>query len=415
MLKKLRNKMLMINMISTFFLIILAFSVIFAITYNNVQQDINESLFRAFSFHGPFKAPEHGKNHPNRGGEEKPQRVLRDMHIFSVFVEKDGTVRTDSMFGENSEHYKTVANAALMQNSLKGEFKSESIVWRFDTHIMGNGEKIIALADITAEKSFLRQLIITFVCCAAGLLIIVFALSLLFANRAISPVREAWEKQKQFVADASHELKTPLAAINTNIDVLLSQSDKTIAEQEKWLKYIKKEAERLTNLTGSLLFMAKMNGEPKVEMKRVNFSEIAEAAVLNMEAVAFENGIRFDYDIEGNIFLSRANESNLTRLCLILLDNAVKYSKKDSTVDIRLFSDNAKSASFCVRNDSEPIPPEEVGKIFDRFYRVDKSRSSEGYGLGLAMAKEITELHKGKIAVKSTQEYGTEFTVTLPL
>ncbi len=415
MLKKLRNKILLMNMISTFFLVILAFSAIFAMTYNNMQRDINESLFRAFSFHRPMQQPRVYDNRER--AQEKPQneRVLRDMRTFSVFVESDGTVRTNSMLGENSEHYKKVAQAALNQNLERGEFKSEDIVWRFEKREIGEGAKIIALADITAEKGFLLQLAVSFGICAAILLILIFAVSMHFANRAIAPVKDAWDKQKQFVADASHELKTPLTAINTNVDAILSQREKTVGEQEKWLKYIKSEAQRLSELTGSLLFMARVSDGQNIQMGAAPLSEIIESSVLNLEAVAFEKGVRFSYDIEENVYASHANESQLTRLCLILLDNAIKYSPEGGTVRVEFSAESGKLARLCVHNGGEHIPKEELTKIFDRFYRTDKSRASLGYGLGLSIAKKITELHKGKITVRSSREEGTEFTVTLPL
>lgn len=414
MFKKLRNKMLIMNMVSTFFLIILAFSAIFTITYNNVEHDIDEALFRAFSFHRPFKMPQNIEQEIPKE-EKKPQRMLRDMRIFSVYIEPDKTVKTDSVFGENSEYYKSVAKAALRQNSLEGEFKSEGIVWRFDTRKLENGARIIALANISAEKNFLFHLIISLSASAAVLLIIIFILSLHFANRALKPVKEAWDKQKQFVEDASHELKTPLAAINTNIDLLLSLKENEEKERGKWLRYIKNEVSRLTSLTENLLFMARMNGEVKTTMQRVNASETIESCILNFEAVAFEKGIALKENIEKEIFLSNSNEAQLSRLCLILLDNAVKYSEKNGTVKVSFKTDGSKNAFLSVHNYSEPIAKEDLAKIFDRFYRGDKSRSSEGYGLGLAMAKEITQLHKGKISVKSSREEGTEFIVQLPL
>lgn len=416
MLKKLRNKMLLMNMISTFCLITVAFSAIFAISYKNLEKDIEESLFRTFSFHRPmhFNSKPEEKRNDDVNGEKQPERVLSDMRNFSVFVRSDGTVYTNSMLGENSERYEKVANTALSQNSTGGEFKSEGIVWRFETRQLENGSKIIALADITAEKGFLRNLIVSFAVSETVLLIIMFFISLYFANKSITPVSEAWNKQKQFVADASHELRTPLAAINTNVDVLLSQGDKTIAEEEKWLRYIKSEASRLTELTGSLLFMAKIDNEAKVEMEAASVSDIVESAVLNLEAVAFENELQLCYDIEKDIN-AVCNNAQLTRLCVILIDNAIKYSHKGEKVTVTLKKASRDNLQLCVHNFGEPIGESDLPRIFDRFYREDKSRNSAGYGLGLSMAKDIVKVHRGKISVKSTKESGTEFTVTIPL
>lgn len=420
MIKKLRNKMLLMNIISTFCLIIIAFSAIYVIIHGNVEAKIEQSLYRTFSFHRPNRwhpQPNSVNGQPQQRPDSMKQpskRELRDLGNFSVFVDSTGTVHTDSMLGENSEHYETVAKTALAQNSDEGEFSSEGIVWRFLRHELKDGNQIIALVDISAEKGLLRQLVLSFAGGALVLLILIFLISLYFANKAIKPVTQAWNKQKQFVADASHELKTPLAAINTNIDVLLSNGDKTITSQEKWLQYMKKEVRRLSELTGNLLFMAKMDGDVPIEKMKGSLSELVESSVLNLEAVAFEKGVKLDYDIEKDIFINM-NSAQITRLTLILLDNAIKYSPRNETVTVFLKKISKDQAALSVHNVGEPIPAEDIERIFDRFYRVDKSRSTSGYGLGLAMAKEIAGIHKGKISVESSAENGTEFTVVLTL
>ena len=440
MIKKLRNKMLMMNMISTLVIILLAFSAIYIITYNNVESKIEQSLYRTFTFHRAFpwgrqqgREMGEGQNLPQREHKEAPQgerpemprvmqgqnengqrRQLRDVSNFSVYVDGDGNVHTDSFFGENSEHYESVANEVLSQNVSEGEFISEGVVWRFMTRELKNGSKIIAIVDISAERGMLRQLIISFTIGTLILLVLIFIISLQFANRSIKPVADAWDKQRQFVADASHELKTPLAAINTNIDVLLSRKESTIQSEEKWLSYVKTELKRLSELSGNLLDMARMDAETKVEKENASISEIITENILNLEAVAYEKGVTLSYDIEENIS-GKVNASQITRLCLILLDNAIKYSPDGEVVEIALKRNGREQAMLTVKNAGEPISENEIGKIFDRFYRVDKSRSTSGYGLGLAMAKEITEIHKGKITVKSSKESGTEFSVILPL
>ena len=414
MIKKLRNKMLLMSMISIFCLIIVAFSAIYAITYNHTEQNIQTALNRTYSFHRPggFRLPAPGLMGEGEKRPENVQRELRDIRNFSVLIDSDGNVHTDSMLGENSEHYEEVAKVALNQNALGGEFVSEDVIWRFQTREVKDGAKIIALVDVTAEKGMLRQLVISFGASAFILLAIIFFISLLFSNRAMKPVSEAWDKQKQFVADASHELKTPLTAINANIDVLLSKSENKIKDEEKWLHYIKTEVHRISELTGNLLFMAKMDAQvPMVRVKTL-VSEIAESAVLNFEAVAFEKGIKIEADIEPDVY-AITDPSQITRLVLILLDNAVKYSPKNETVYLSLKKQGKDHIELSVRNTGSVINQENIEKIFNRFYRVDESRSTQGYGLGLSMAKEIVKSHKGKINVKSTQENGTEFIITL--
>lgn len=437
MIKKLRNKMLMMNMISTFCLIVIAFSAIYAVTYNNIETKIEQSLYRTYSFHRPArwryqtnsykpreksqvtagesgdaKATENSSQNDKNTHYKRNERELRDVRNFSVYVDSEGNVHTDSMFGQNSEHYETVANAALAQHSDEGEFTSEGIVWRFVSHKFKNDSKIIALVDISAEKGLLKQLVITFTVGTLVLLVLIFLISLHFANRAIKPLTDAWNKQKQFVADASHEFKTPLTAINTNIDLLLSKNTDAVLQDEKWLRYIKTEVKRLSELSENLLLMAKMDADLKTEKVNASISEIVESTILNLEAVAYEKGVRLDYQIEKDITV-KIDVSQITRLCLILLDNAIKYSPKGEYVSIKLARCGRDGVMLSVHNMGEAIPQTDIEKIFDRFYRVDKSRSTFGYGLGLAMAKEIVNMHNGKITVKSSEDEGTEFSVTL--
>ena len=414
MLKNLRNRMLFINMVSTFLLLVISFCVIFAVTYSSVRRDIDRSLFRAFVFHRTaeqstdakkpmFPPPdEESGGKPNENGD----RHLGDIRNFSVLVSQSGEVNTDSVFGENNGLYEAVAKRAAAQKEEKGSFKSDGVYWQYDTRSLKDGARLIALADVTAEYNMLARFIISFIICAALLLVLIFFFSLYFANRAMRPVIEAWEKQKQFVSDASHELKTPLAAINTNVDAVLANPESSVLSQEKWLNYIKSESQRLALLTGNLL-----DNQAEFKTESVNLSEITEQAVLNLEAAAFERQVRFDYSIEKDVTVTGAKDQ-LQRLAVILLDNAVKYSPDRGTVNVSLKKKD-KHAELSVHNTGEPIPPDEQEKIFDRFYRVDKARSAGSYGLGLSMARDIVRLHGGKIWVESSKENGTSFFVTV--
>lgn len=416
MLKSLRNRMLIINMVSTFCLLLVSFFVIFAVTYSSVQRDIDRNLFRAFSMHRPAVAPEEEKpspfsEHPRKDTDTPEERHLGDIRNFSVVVFEDGTVETDSLFGENSEVYRSVAEYAAKQKKTEGRFKSEEVYWQYDTHLLGNGARIIALADVTAEYAMLVRLAVSFALCAVLLLVLIFFFSLFFANRAMRPVSEAWEKQKRFVADASHELKTPLAAINANVDAVLANAESTVSEQKKWLRHIKSEAQRLSQLTNNLLFMARMDARSEIPTENVNLSETAEEVALNFEATAFERGIHLEYFSDRDSIV-KGDKNGLYRLVVILLDNAVKYSPNGETVTVAVKKEK-KCILLSVHNTGSPIPPDKREKIFDRFYRADESRTGNSYGLGLAMAREITTRHGGKIWVESDKENGTVFYVKL--
>lgn len=240
-----------------------------------------------------------------------------------------------------------------------------------------------------------------------------FIISFLLAQMALHPVEESWNKQKQFVADASHELKTPLSVIMANTDIIISHREETVESQMKWLENTRSEAQRMADLVADLLFLAKNDDGLKVQMEQVNFSDCVSSIVLGYDAVFYENQKSFDYDIAPNIGVV-GNEKQLKQLTTILLDNANKYSVGSGDIKLRLAT-NGKVVQLTVQNDSEQLSDEQLSHLFDRFYTVDPSRNKNtgGNGLGLSIAKIICETHGGNI--KATCINGvTTFSVTIP-
>lgn len=221
----------------------------------------------------------------------------------------------------------------------------------------------------------------------------------------IKPVKESFDKQKQFIADASHELKTPLSVI-----VASSEAIDIDEKNSKWLKNIKYETNRMNLLISKLLSLAKSEQRKKVRLVNNNLSKIVELSLLTFEGRAYEKNIKLNYDIEDNIFMLM-DEDSIKELVEILLDNAIKYSKKKGTINLYLKKDG--QIILLVENEGEAIPKGEEEKIFERFYRVDKARNRKDnrYGLGLAIAKNIVLLHKGKIKASSMDGI-TTFQVT---
>ena len=210
------------------------------------------------------------------------------------------------------------------------------------------------------------------------------------------PVQESFEKQKQFIADASHELKTPLSVIIASSEALEENP-----KEKKWIKNIKNEADRMNNLIIRLLDLATSEREIKDELKLENLSKIIELSVLTFEGKAFEKNIKLNYDIKENINY-KINSNDIKQLIEILLDNAIKHSDKNEVININLFETN-NQIILNVSNKGEEIPNGSEEKIFERFYRVDKSRNRDEnrYGLGLAIAKNIVTNHNGMISAKS--------------
>lgn len=227
--------------------------------------------------------------------------------------------------------------------------------------------------------------------------IIVYYIAKLLTNNITKPAEDAFKKQKDFIADASHELKTPLAVIMASSDEL--KSDK---KNSKYVDNIKYESERMNNLIKSLLDLSKLeNGISIDNKKEENISKIIEKVSLTFEAVAFEESIEIDTNIEDNI-LFNCNKDEIERLISIIVDNAIKHSYKDKKVLVKAFKDK-NSINIEITNTGDPIKDGDEEKIFERFYRADKSRKRESnrYGLGLAIAKNIVINHNGTIEAYS--------------
>ncbi len=227
--------------------------------------------------------------------------------------------------------------------------------------------------------------------------IIVYYISKLLTRNITLPAEDAFKKQKDFIADASHELKTPLAVIMASSDEL-----KTDKKNSKYVDNIKYESERMNNLIKSLLDLSKLeNGISIDNKKEENISKIIEKVSLTFEAVAFEESIEIDTNIEDNI-LFNCNKDEIERLISIIVDNAIKHSYKDKKVLIKAFKDK-NNINIEITNTGDPIKNGDEEKIFERFYRADKSRNRESnrYGLGLAIAKTIVINHNGTIEANS--------------
>lgn len=270
--------------------------------------------------------------------------------------------------------------------------------------------KLIVFVDSRMEDNLLARLLWISIGIGTASLIIVFFIALYLSHWAIRPVQIAFQKQRQFVADASHELKTPLTVIHTNADVLESEIG-----DNKWLSYIKYEAMHMSDLVGSLLYLAKYDSAENIyEFNQFDLSAAVFSSVLPFESIVFESGKTLNLDITDDIFLF-GDERRIHQLITILVDNAIKNSFDDGLITVSLkIRGNKKVLS--VHNTGDGINEEEKELVFERFYRSDSSRSREtgGHGLGLAIAKSIVDAHKGKIIVTSKKGEWAEFSVVLP-
>lgn len=238
-------------------------------------------------------------------------------------------------------------------------------------------------------------------------LVLFFFLSVYLARRIVRPLEESYRKQKQFISDAGHELKTPISVVSANADLLARE-----VGESQWLQNIQYENERMGVLVGQLLDLARTENV-RPQMSHIDFSRLVDGEALPFESVAFEKGLALYTNIAENVGLV-GNSVQLKQLVAILLDNAIRHSKEQGAVWLTLTKEHG-NAKLSVVNRGEAIPEEHRAKIFERFYRVDTARNSgeNHYGLGLAIAKAIATAHKGQIEVYCFDGY-VEFQAKIP-
>lgn len=239
-------------------------------------------------------------------------------------------------------------------------------------------------------------------------MIVLMCISYFFTGQAIKPIRETWVKQKEFVADASHELRTPLTVIQTNLDVILSDDQGMVQDNEVWLDNAYSETRVMAKLIDQLLILAKADvNEEKLALSEFSLTEIVENVCGSFEILAKNKGIDLESYLEEDIMI-KADYDKIRRLIVILIDNAIKYTEKGS-VTVRLFTEKNKKV-FTVEDTGIGINKNDLNRIFDRFYRADKARHREGgTGLGLSIAKWIADIHKYTLTVESTLNVGSKF------
>lgn len=284
---------------------------------------------------------------------------------------------------------------------------------------------LVAYANASSTHAW-RQLAVLLGIVGLIALIVFFLINILFSQWATRPVALSIRQQQQFTADASHELKTPLTVILANLSILRSHADSPVAQQMQWVESSEREAQRMQLLVNDMLSLArpKTDAEPlavEVPKDLVDLSDLVEGEVLQFESVAFERGILLEERIQPQVRVA-GDAEKLGRMVSTLIDNACKYVEENGLVDIALAVDASNpvadpQAVLRVHNTGEAIPPDQLERLFDRFYRADKARTGGkgGYGLGLAIGQQIANEHNGQITVVSAPGEGTTFTVTLPL
>lgn len=333
------------------------------------------------------------------------------MRCFYLFVREDGTVKEKSDFSFYGNYKETIKEKAAAAK--QGTFQIGDYYFICASKDSENGT-LVAIIDRTEYHSSLVNtgLQVALLYCLSVILIALLAF--LASAKLLHPVAESFKKQRDLVANASHELKTPLTVISTNLSVIKSEPSTTVEENGKWIESIDAQIERMQDLIQNMLELSKME-QAEIPKEELDFSMLAEGACLTFEPIYFEKSVNLMTDIQPNIRV-KGEKSALERLIVILLDNAIKYCNPGGKVGVKLSADQ-KKVRLSVMNTGEAISTEEAEHVFDRFYRTDGARKNEdgkSFGLGLSIAEATVKAHGGHIFCHGVENRGTVFTVLLP-
>ena len=439
MFRKTRNRIMILNMVMVSTVVIIAFAVIFLTTYTReqasnrkkLQNDIIPQLSVAagpVNLHNMSNVIHVEPNMFRTAGFAR--YILPDAGLsFSLLVDSEGDlVVVNSMVNLPDAAYRKAALEATREGEHNLTIPLEGRIWQYAVNpitvefiesseaslIVSGAYKDVRFLDVTDSHRMILSLGLTL----SGLTIVILAafwfISRAFANRAIRPMEDAFEKQNRFIADASHELKTPLSVINANCGVLYANKNDRVENQIRWLDSIMRASDRMTDLVSDLLSLACIEDKDNEQiMSFFDISGVAAGAVYEMEQLANEKGLSIQKHIEPGVEVKSDRES-VAKILTILLDNAIKYTAEGGEISVSV-SKEKNSVVCSVRNSGGGVTDEELPRLFDRFYRGDPARSPEnrGSGLGLSIAEAAAEMIGAKLTAASAAGMYTEFRLTL--
>lgn len=319
---------------------------------------------------------------------EKPQEMIVVDGIYKLSINNNFKIYRETQ-GTSDEirNYAITVSKGISENGIIGKYV-------YKVRKIGNNEINVTLMENESAILNIKLNIIFSASIGIISIIVIYILAKKVSKTIVRPVEETLEKQKQFISDASHELKTPLAVIEANSEVLEDKVGKN-----KWITYIQNEIQSMNKLVNELLLLAKMEDTTFNNYKKFDLSKEIKMIISVFESMAYEKQINLITNIQDNIEFT-GDKEDVKHILSTLIDNAIKHTQKDKEIIIEL-SKEKNEIKLQVKNEGEPIPEEEQSKIFERFYRVDKARTRDEkrYGLGLAIAKQTVEKYKGTIEV----------------
>ncbi|MDE6781569.1 MAG: HAMP domain-containing histidine kinase [Ruminococcus sp.] len=350
---------------------------------------------------------------------KKPDRDIFDHKKDEPFPKNFGSIDFFVIMADNNGNYLACMNNDDLTDENAQAYITEVLRQKHNTGMMDSYQfyevskdngTLIALTDKSEEKKVMNQFIRTTIIIGALTLIVLSFVGYFLSRKSIEPIKAAFEKQKQFISDASHELKTPLTVISANADVLSGEIG-----ENKWLNYIKSQTDRMNLLVNDLLSLTRLeNNTSNFICTDFSLSQAVTNTALPFECRAFETNKKFIVDVEDNITIN-GSEQHIKQMTAIFIDNALKYSNDGGIVRVTLKKQNDRKI-LSVYNTGTGVKDSEKDKIFERFYRSDDSRTRQtigGYGLGLAIAKSIIDKHKFKISVENVESKSISFVITM--
>ena len=394
-MNKLKNKVFVVLItILTSFLLVLV--IIF--NYQNYQREYTEVNDNLSNIEKEYRQGFFIQDLSNGFGRP----FFLDTNVYIVSFDNDFNIIEIISYTKDNTNSGTIKDNAIKFINTGKDKKIGNLYFSKYSYLLDKNNNLIIIDNSNINhrlNSLLRFSVLIFIL----LEVLAGYISIMLTRWLVKPVEEAFNKQRQFVFDASHELKTPLAVIIASAEMLEKNP-----KEKKWLSNIKSEADRMNKLVINLLELAKTESLPsKLKYSTVNLSKETERSILTFEGLVFEKNLEIDYDIEDNIEFS-CDLDKIKELLSILLDNAIKHSYDNAKIRVNLFKEK-ENIIIEVINNGDDIPKDKQNKIFERFYRVDeaRNRNENRYGLGLAIAKNIVDIHQGKISVTSSNNYTT--------
>ena len=406
MIKKLRIKLIATSMVSLFLVLFVIGGIVGIINHKKIVKDADRILEILEENEGTFPKMDPGEK--KEGPPGMSAEIPYESRYFSVLFDANGTIiltDTSKIASVDTETAADYASEVWSKGTEKG-FLDDYRYWKCSS----NDDVRIIFLDCRRQLNSFHNFLLTTIAVSSIGLLSVFLLMLGLSARIVKPFSDNYEKQKRFITDAGHELKTPLTIIDANAEIL----EMDFGENE-WLQDIQAQTSRLADLTNALVMLSRMeegmSRDTKIEFP---LSDIVEEVCHTFQAPAKVQQINLDSKIEPLISMN-GDEKAIRGLITILLDNAVKYTNENGTISLTL--EKKKNRIYLsVFNTTESISKEQISHLFDRFYRTDASRNSQtgGYGLGLSIAAATVESHHGKISAETKDEKSLKITVVFP-